>query len=84
MKMKGYEYHELKNRKGNLSWMSLVKEFLSKYFLNAHLMAPEIRRLLFLHFFFNAKLEAVTAVVKRDEVFLIGVHRRVSIVLQII
>lgn len=48
-------------------------------------MAPEIRRLLFLHFFFfNAKLEAVTAVVKRDELFLIGVHRRVSIVLQII
>ena len=35
-------------------------------------MASEIRRLLF----FNAKHEPVTAVVKRDAVFLAGVHWR--------
>ena len=45
-------------------------------------MAPEIRRLFFSQFFFNAKHEPVTAVVKRDAVFLACFHRRVSIVLQ--
>ena len=77
----------MENWKGNLSWLSLVKEFLSilqNIFKGAPYRSGNKKTPFFRIFFFYAKLEPVTVVVKRDAVFLAGVHRRVSIVLQII